>query len=133
MSRTFRTKEFKVLEDLWYKKLKATGFEDIEPGKKYLKFSAEGYMSRSSNKGREAYFASKEEYFRLAGHFLYDHQFENETDRFIWERHAEGESLREIVVSLKSKGVKKALTQVKETIHRLRAIMLKDNDRNSNG
>jgi len=45
------------------------------------------------------------DYYRLAGHFLWDHQWNNSTkgDRAIWELHCEGLSYREVAKKLNRK------------------------------
>ena len=119
----FKSKEFKVLEDLWYAKLKSDGFEDIEYRSGHVKWDASAKFSEAGAEAMAPYYKSKEEYYRLAGHFLHDHVFEDKLDKDIWTMHAEGMSLREISKALKDRGIQKATTQVKLTVHRLRKIM----------
>lgn len=119
-----QSKEFKELQATWYNRLKESGFEDIEK-KNYMKWTTSQTLARSSNRNREVFFKSIEHYYRLAGYFRYDHIFTNKIDQFIWSLHSEGKTMREIVRVLKTVSTPKALTQVKDTIHKLRAIMYK--------
>lgn len=43
------------------------------------------------------------EYYRFAGHFLNDHRFASKLEKLIWELHANGLSMRNIVKKLKPK------------------------------
>ena len=100
-----QTKQFKNLRDRWYKKLKDSGFEDIEQDEDRLKeYSTTRFTSGKNNKlppdQIKTLNDSKEEYYRVAGHFLHEHEFNNEVDRFIWQKHAEGHSYRDITKML---------------------------------
>ncbi len=120
-----KDKDFKALEDLWYAKLKKSGFEDIETPGDRLKWSTAQAVARAKNQGKPDLYESKEEYYRMAGHFLHDHVFEGKAEKYVWEYHAVGKSMRDISKLLKKSRIYMATTQVKETIHRLRDIMFK--------
>jgi len=97
---------FKKLQNEWYKKLKDSGFEDIETPGGFLKGLSSSSGKPSNKEGyswgeRELYNKSKEEYYRLAGHFLHDYKFESNIEKFIWELHSNGVSVRSIVSVLK--------------------------------
>ncbi len=62
---------------------------------------------------------NKEEYYRMAGHFLHDHKFESTSDKIIWRLHSEGVSIVDIVYYLKSKKFKTYKRKVHETIQKL--------------
>ena len=65
MSQSLNNKDFQKLQAQWYDKLKKTGFEDAEQSNGALKcWSATKFKDTSRVK-------AKEEYFRLAGHFLH--------------------------------------------------------------
>jgi hypothetical protein len=92
----------KTLQNKWNKLLKKSGFEDIEDSNGLLKewsrklFQVKGkYIENLTKQG------AKEEYYRLAGHFLYDYKGFEPTSRYIWELHANGMSMREIVQKIK--------------------------------
>lgn len=116
--------DFKKLKDLWYKKLKDTGFEDAESDENNLKvWSASLFGSKKAlvqNGGWEA----KYTYYRLAELFLNNYKFENNTDKIIWMYHCEGISVRGIVRILNALRKKKTYKEkVWGTIHRLEELM----------
>lgn len=124
------SKEFKKLQQLWYKKLEKNGFDDIESKVlsnktliPYLRSTPEHEVNRSTNKSKVYLIAQKQDYFRAVGHFLYDHKFTNEVERLIWEYHSDGKSLRETSSLLKNHRIKIAYTQVKEIIQKIRKQM----------
>lgn len=90
--------EFHALQKEWDKKLKASGFEDIEPlndnGSRNTPF-----LKQHSIRFAERYNPGTEEYYRLAGQYLHD-PVEAETltefERWLWEAHAEGIPTREM-------------------------------------
>lgn len=100
------SKEFLELQTKWYKKLEDSGFSDIEqnddnPGKVggNLKKWSKSLLANIE----KTPFEDKQRYFELAGHFLYDHEFADATEKRIWELHSQGYSLREIVRAIKKK------------------------------
>lgn len=116
--------ELKKLRAKWYKKLKDTGFEDIETEKGLKRPSASGRMIQTVKDKRELNIRSAENYYRLAGWFLNEHKFECESDQYIWNMHSQGESYRTIEGLLKLKGYyPSSYGVVKQVIHRLREIM----------
>lgn len=126
----FDNPEFRKLAKLWDEKLKNSGFEDIERrgqvdvNEYFLKNYTSKDISQNLSPDRAVYNEYKQNYFRLAGFFLHDYSFTNSTDKLIWDLHAQGKSMRRISRILKSAGIHKATTQVKEIIHRLKALML---------
>lgn len=118
-----KSKEFQKLQTEWYKKLKKSGFDDIEETEDLLKWSAPKNLIHIRNRDKQHLFTIREDYYRLAGYFLHDYGFTKESDRLVWEQHVEGTSIRDISKYLKIKKVRMAPTQVKETIHRLRNVM----------
>ena len=117
-----QSKEFLKLQDKWYKKLEKSGFEDAEK-KGYLKWSFSQNMTRTSERDKVSVHENKEEYYRLAGHFLYDYKFENKKHEHIWQFHSEGKTLEEIQILLKKYRIKLAITQIKNAIHKMRDEM----------
>jgi hypothetical protein len=127
----------KDLQDEWYKKLKESGFEDAENSGGHISQKAVladlVHTIRRWNKGpdlshNEAYglaihqYQDKVEYYRIAGHFLYDHCFDTENERLIWSHHAEGDTTPEILKKLKKHNI--SLQEIRQTIVNLRKIML---------
>lgn len=99
----------------WDKKLKDSGFKDIEDRKRDTLKSWAGTSYLVFNKDQEkkiepqrdygystlTWKESQAEYFRIAGHILYEAEFESEQHRLIWQAHAEGLSQVEIAKKLK--------------------------------
>lgn len=124
-----KTKKFQALQRKWYKKLENTGFEDIEQNESKLKNWTSARLQAGRNNGNSVeqtmvFNESKEEYYRLAGFFLYDHKFLSKQDHLVWKLHSEGVPIRDISKVLKALKYSVASTQVKDIIHRLRTIML---------
>lgn len=83
------------LQKKWYKKLKDSGFNDIEDvnsKKQWLKRWDDYYFRRRFNKTT---FEARECYFQAAVDMLNTHKF-SRLGRMIWKRHAEGMEVREI-------------------------------------
>lgn len=120
MSNPFKTKEFKKLQSEWTKKLKKSGFEDIEDSKgKLLQYSA----SHVNHRIAPVKWETKSEYYRLAEHFFHEHKFKS-LEQSIWELHYAGDSIRTIVKKLKDKGIHTYRFQVHKIIVELRTLML---------
>lgn len=118
-SNPYNSKDFKKLQAVWEKKLEQSGFEDIEQADGNLKtWHSEWYKYRS---GLEVDMG-REEYYRHAGYFLYEYQFKNEMERRIWELHAEGLSIRNIVIALKPRYKK---TVYKRKVHEILKPLVK--------
>lgn len=117
-----KSKSFKELQAKWYGKLKAKGFDDIERPDGQLA----AWASRSKPNDRDVGLReAKEEYYRLAGHFAYDYKFETSKDRYLWLKHSEGVSIRNIVILLGKKGIKTNKRAVDEAIRKYRQLMFK--------
>lgn len=100
----FQTKEFKQLQEKWYKKLKSSGYEDIEQDENNLKeWDSYAFKSRYN----KHLFSSKEAYYQLAGQFLHTYEFMCARDKLIWELHSEGHSITQISEKLRKKHYKR--------------------------
>lgn len=108
----FKTKEFLALKKKWDKKLKSSGFEDIEQDDGNLKLWSSHFFKVRFN---ETLFGAKEEYYRLAGQFLHEKVFKDHKTKLIWQLHSEGISIRDIVIALKKRGFK----AYKNAVHRI--------------
>lgn len=117
----FKSKKFLDLKDEWYKKLSSEGFEDIEANEDNLKVWSTYYTAKHRYVTREA----KEEYYREAGTFLHEYEFSSELERQIWELHAEGLSLREIVAKLSKTGIKTYKFRVETIVSKLAEIVVR--------
>lgn len=104
MSNPFDNDAFRKLQRRWYQKANKPGvYEDIEQPDGNLK---EWTSTLAKARYRPIYWEAKEEYYRLAGQFLYEHTFESKLERQIWELHSEGISITNITNILKSKRYK---------------------------
>lgn len=93
----------KDLQKLWYKKLKDSGFEDIEDENNELKVWSSAFRRKKSLVSWEA----KESYYHMANKFLNEYQFENSLDKIVWEYHSNAISMRDISDLLIKTKVKK--------------------------
>lgn len=106
-----QSKQYKDLKVEWYKKLKESGFDDVEQDEDNLKEWTSSKLYRGQNNGAsfehiQVTRSSREEYYRLAGYFLYDHEFKTPLEKEIWTYHSDGKSLREIASILREQKVK---------------------------
>lgn len=90
-------KQLKKLKALWEKKLKKSGFEDIEQKDGRLKA---WHSHRFAVEAKKTVFEAKAEYYRKAEHFLNDAQFSSKKERRVWELHSQGVSERDIADSV---------------------------------
>jgi hypothetical protein len=103
--------DFKSLQRKWYKKLAESGFSDIEFTGPSGHTSSLFRDTSAANKAR-LYRADKEEYFRRAGLFLHNYDFELFAHRaspkmvhFVWKHWCEGKNMPQIAKLLKGFGV----------------------------
>lgn len=123
-----KSKDFQKLQAKWYSKLKREGFEDIEYGEDSIKRCVPDAVSRTTRNDYEdmlVTYQSREEYYRLAGQFFYEHAFDNRKEQLIWELHKDGISMRDIVQHMKSRNFKVQRDFVHKTIKRLSEKMLR--------
>lgn len=78
--------------EVWYKKLKRSGFEDIEMNETQLKRYSTDFNTVTVVRTYEA----KTEYYSMARRFLNSFQFETPRERIIWEYHSNAISCRNI-------------------------------------
>jgi len=108
MSKFWQTKQFKDLLGTWNKKLEDSGFEDAEKevnGETVLKQTSlnEGRFIGVYRNASDFDRQEKEEYFRILYQLASQEQnFEDELDKIIMERTAEGKTIKEISDELKS-------------------------------
>lgn len=113
----WKTKEFKALQDAWYKRLEGLGFQDAEKtvgGEVVLK-------QNSSNAYRGAdpdLIELKEKYFNLLTEKVQDAEFRSEVDRLIMTWHAEGMLIKYICEELDDMGMWRARDTVRYTIRK---------------
>ncbi len=114
-------KEFKQLQAVWYKRLKKEGFDDIEEPSGHLR---QQHHYRYALRYGVSGFASKEEYYRLAGQFLFEHVFADAREKMIWTLHAEGLPVDAMLKKLKSAKYKISRPHVYRIIKALATTML---------
>lgn len=129
-----KNKDLRDLKIEWYKKLKDDGFEDIESSPdnpdNFKQWAAHRFTSAQNNglSRADVLFRGqiKENYYRLAGHLLYEYPFENETDRLIWELHADGHTYVSIIKMLKEQhSIVVYRDSIRKVIKKLREAMSK--------
>lgn len=102
MSKPNKNLSLKELKEIWYKKLKKSGFHDIEKSEDHLH---EWHSKRFLGIPKEV-FKAKVDYYTMAERFLNDYPFETNMDKLVWEYHSQGVAVREIAQLLKKVGVK---------------------------
>ena len=115
------TKDYKTLKKEWYKKLKDSGFTDIEYEGGHIK--APVFRSSRAKTLTLAKIEAIQAYYLMATHFLNDHNFATETDRIVWLYHSEGLSIRKIYDTLKKANQKVGNNRIRDIIKRLRTEM----------
>lgn len=105
----------------WETKLEKSGLENIEQPDGNLKLWS-GHFFRS--RFNATVFDAKEEYYRIAGQFLHDYPFEDKLEKEIWKLHAEGISLRKIVLVLKKRNFKIYKTSASKVVSRFSEMMM---------
>lgn len=111
--------ELKALQKVWYAKLRAEGFNDIEQKTGTHRHDSDHF----AHKRVVARFEATQAYFYNATQFLNDYKFESEYDRAVWEYHSNGLSSREIANTLKKAGLRSNYDKVQIITRRLKKIM----------
>lgn len=113
---------FANTQRIWYSKLAASGFEDIEYKNGMMRRTIP--QSIDKNRKSQVLIASIQDYYTMATHFLNDYKFETEMDKIIWEYHTEGLSIRSIVSVLKKARVRRmGRDSVWKVVNRLENLM----------
>jgi hypothetical protein len=112
---------FKQLQELWYRKLENTGFQDLEKNEFEFK---KPYLS-VIDKRVHGRWKEQLEYYLMAGKFLHDYKFKTTRERNIWTYHANGLTVKSIVELLGKVRIKTNRGRVQRTIYRLAKIMKK--------
>lgn len=117
------------MQHLWYKKLKDTGFIDAETPDGHLKDYPALRLHRDYG---EHLFNDKQDYFRVASEFYWQHSFQSQLERNIWKLHCIGFSLREIAFALRTKENKINKDNVQKIVHRF-DLMIRSKGINDEG
>lgn len=118
-----RDPDLKALQKIWYKKLKDSGFVDIEDTNSPKEFLKTWHSSYFISRYTPEAFERKQMYYRLCSHFLWAYPFESNLEREIWRMHSDGIPLREIATQLRSKKIKLNKDNVNKIIVKLVQIM----------
>lgn len=98
---SIQSKKLTDLKKKWEDKLKKSGFIDIEQPDGNLKtWDSLNFQKNYNSITSEA----KQEYYRMAGHFLYENEWDTKEERLVWSLHSQGVSIRHIVIELKKRG-----------------------------
>lgn len=116
--------DFKSLQKLWYDKLKASGFNDIECGELGSQYETHGYLKNSKTAPKRVQtidfdiYTSTLEYYSIAGEYLHTHKWTDYIEQQIWEQYCNGQTLRQI-----AKHTGKSIFSVHHTIKEINANM----------
>lgn len=105
----------------WYKKLKDSGFEDIEDTNSPRELLKSWHSTYFFRKYTPEMFAQRQEYYEKAGRFLATHPFQYQIHKEIWQMHTEGLSIRTISASLKDSGT----PMHKDAVHKVLKALIK--------
>lgn len=108
--------DFIHLKALWYKKLKDSGFKDIETPQGYIKDWPRQRIQRDFT---PEYIQEKQTYFSAASELYWTHEFESRLEKNIWQLHCDGKSYREIAAALRNSKNKLNKDKVQITISKL--------------
>lgn len=130
MDKSQQQKNFKKLQAIWKKKLKESGFVDIEKNEDILKQyvtskNSKGKLNGATLEDRTRVQEVTQDYYRMAGHFLHDYKFSDDDEKRIWTLHAEGLSLRQIVKIISTRRHKISRHSIHMLVKDLAAKMIK--------
>lgn len=97
-------KTLREQQRIWDKKLKESGFEDIEDRNSPREMLKSWHSWTFIHHYNAETFAARQQYYELASHFLNGHKFESATEREVWRLHSEGDSLRKIANEISKQG-----------------------------
>lgn len=108
----YKTNEFKQLDAEWKKKLKDSGFEDLEDDQENIDRGSWDFRRPKAIRAHQ----TKTEYYYMATQFLNDYNFDTELEKIIWTYHTEGIGVRNISKILNAA---KISTLKKQAIHNI--------------
>jgi hypothetical protein len=123
----YETAKFKSLNNKWQEKLKKDGFQEQEESMEVtdihgVKKVGDRLKNWASNLFRGRFNSTQYEaqvtYYRLAGQFLHDHNFDSRVEKEIWEQHAKGLSMPKIDTAVGTNAGK-----AKRTVYKLQKVM----------
>lgn len=115
---SWQTKQFKDLQAIWYEKLSANGFVDIEhvvgDDQELIQSATYPYRYNPSVIERQ----NKQVYFEQLSKHVQEQVFSNEIDKLILSKRADGCQIKEIVDALIKVGYRRTRETVRFTIRR---------------
>lgn len=108
--------DLKTLQKKWYKKLKDSGFEDIEDTREPYRNLHRWDSHYFSRRFTPDTFNAKKEYFEIAQNIMLDFKFEDKRQKDIMKLHSEGFSTREIAskIGIGSTTVQRVIKDVRK-------------------
>lgn len=113
----WKSPDFKALQESWYRRLEAEGFQDAEKvvrDELVLKQSANNSYRGQAELTRDI----KECYYRILAQQLQEAEFRNEADQLVMTWHADGRKIKDIVVELERRGQRRCRYTVRIIIRR---------------
>ncbi len=118
-----RKSDYERLKEVWYKKLKDEGFEDLEHSDGSLN-NATPSSIRANNEHTRLKAETTRDYYCMAYYFLNEYEFDTEVDKIMWEYHTNGIPCRQIAKLLnEAKVTKTSRDIVWRKLKKLEAIM----------
>lgn len=97
-------RQFRQLQREWYKKVKATGFKDLEDANNQFKYPGQFAGKLAFDYVDDPVrWESRETYFRLTVDYVNKHKFNDPCHREVFQRHSVGGDRREIWLELKER------------------------------
>lgn len=120
MEQFWRKKNFKDIYKEWNKKLKDSGFEDVEEDSKDTK-EERLLKQKSTNAYRQASELEREsrlDYFCFVGYLAHNTVFPTDLEKLVMIRHSEGAMIKNIVDEIASRGISRDRKTIRHIIRR---------------
>lgn len=118
--------QFNKLQKRWDNKLKKEGFEDVEERKEDRVLLKRWHGPYFQARYKPEVFRAKQEYYRRAGIFLNEYEFQDELSHLAWKLHSEGLSYRDIASKMRTVKNKFNKDKVKKIISSFVKIMFSE-------
>lgn len=113
----------KKLQAKWYRKLKESGFEDIEDTESPKEFLKEWHSTWFKTHSTPESFKERHRCYQQRTYFATSHTFSSELEERVWCLYSDGFSYREIAKMTRTKENKSNKDKVKDIIDRLTKVM----------
>lgn len=115
--------DYERIKDVWYDKLKKSGFKDIEHSDESMN-SGRPRVFRGASAKAPVELQAIQDYYCMSYYFLNEYPFDSELDKVMWEYHSNGIAIRGIVKLINATQVEKTnRIRVWKTIQKLENIM----------